>query len=440
MLAAVLGSLVAGASAASAVPTHLPILALEDSNGLASPPPPLRDWPSNFSAFNPSLLPVGLAEALVFFRVSNMHFCHDGSWRDRMREQTHLRSYIGVATLDAASLATSDARVLSGASALFRSEGEACERRDWLEAGGGIAGTFSGPEDPRAVWSPRTPRAPWLLTSAWSADCRTLGMHLIRLPPTAKAASAAAAAEATAAAVRPALQQVPLTVTGWPAGAPMKSPDREPLQKNWLPFVHDGTLYAEYSIEPRVVLRIDPYSGECTLVGRCGHICSATCPSGLGNKAKADATADGPPAEAGTVFASFPPLATLAHEHGRVSGGAPPVHVPEYKVYVGLAHVKASKQSPRLLGTSRMPYRHVFYAFADEPPFDVVAAGESFVLPEPPPPPGGRRVKPTVQFAAGMMLAPGGRDLLISYSVRDCGARVLRRRLEEVLTDLGIGG
>ena len=87
-----------------------------------------------------------------------------------------------------------------------------------------------------------------------------------------------------------------------------------------------------------------------------------------------------------------------------------------------------------------MPYLHVFYAFSDAPPFDVVAAGEPFVLPEPQKKAaGGKKAAPTVQFAAGMMLVDDGRELLISYSVRDCGARVMRKRVDEVLSELGLG-
>ena len=245
-------------------------------------------------------------------------------------------------------------------------------------------------------------------------------MHLIKLP-------------APGDRVRDAVE-VALFVDGWPERAPLAHPDTEPIHKNWLPFVHFGELFLEYAIEPRVVLRVDAHTGRCVLVG-------------VANEAPDDAadSCTDPPAAAkraegldGGAFASFPPLARLTATYGRVSGGAPPVHVPAHRAYIGLAHVKASKDQPHLLGTSQMRYRHLFYAFDDTPPFAVRAAGTPFVLPEPPTERGGRAGTPTVQFAAGMVLTSEGEELLISYSVRDCGARVARVRLDEVLRDVGL--
>ena len=63
-----------------------------------------------------------------------------------------------------------------------------------------------------------------------------------------------------------------------------------------------------------------------------------------------------------------------------------------------------------------------------------VYARRPFVMPEP----ALADRTPTVQFAAGMSLGSGGDDLLVSYSVRDCGARVARVRLDEVLRDVGL--
>ena len=400
---------------------------------LASASPTLATWAANFSLFNPSLLPLGGeagrdGAALVFFRVSNMHFCRDGSWRDRLAQQTHLRSYLGAATLDTQSLTVSNPLVLRAATELFRTEGTECAASTWVPAGGGMSGTFSGPEDPRAFWSPGpSPRAPWLLTSVWSRDCTALRMHLIKFHP--RIQFAAADEQPTSQLTAPPPVELPLVVADWPDNAPLPHPMSEPIQKNWAPFVHDGRLYAEYSIEPHVVLLIDPANGRCVPVSRSRSpdevdSCSADDAAGRTEAA----------AEAGGAFSSFAPLARLSASHGRVSGGVPPLHLPVQHAYLGLAHLKASRELPHFLGTSQMPYKHLFYAFADTPPFRIIAAGRPFVMPEP----ALADRTPTVQFAAGMSLGSGGDDLLVSYSVRDCGARVARVRLDEVLRDVGL--
>ena len=45
--------------------------------------------------------------------------------------------------------------------------------------------------------------------------------------------------------------------------APLTGHGDERVQKNWLPWVEDGTLLALYGYEPLVVLRIDPDTGRC---------------------------------------------------------------------------------------------------------------------------------------------------------------------------------
>ena len=386
-----------------------------DPATLLHAPAVVRSARSNFSTFNPALLamPDG-ASSLCFFRISNAHFCPqaDGtpprdSWRDSVRLQAHIRSFIGVAQLNAHSwLLLGQGLVIRPLGELFRSEGDSCASR--IDAGDGALGTFSGPEDPRPFWSPATPHAPWLLASAWSADCRSLRMHLIKMAPPSDGGSSAGA-DQMASMMGGSPTQLPLIVDGWPTGpyAP-PHPSAEPIQKNWLPFVHGQQVYAEYAVEPHVVLRVDAATGQCeplaggTNIGYSSH-----------------------------GFVSFAPLARLAAEYGRVSGGASPIHLPAHRVYLGLAHVKASRTNSHLTGTARMPYRHLFYAFEDAPPFAMTAAGEPFVLPEPPRPGGS-----TVQFAAGMALDATGRQLTISYSVLDCGARLTHMPLTEVLTSI----
>ena len=384
---------------------------------LNNAPPALVAAPSNFSSFNPSLIVSEGADAetqslLIFFRVSNMHFCPGlparTSWRDSMRLQTHIRSYLAAAELDALTFEPrAAATVLREASSLFRTEGEACAAR--IDAGVGVHGTFSGPEDPRAFWSPTSPH-PKLLVPAWTDNCSRLRMHIVTLPH-----SVAGGGSVGRVGSEP--SHVALFVDEWPARATMPDPETEPIQKNWLPFVHGGTVWLEYSIEPRVVLLVNEASGRCVpVLPRCA--------------AAAAGRRDCPTTHA--LFPSFPPLARLAAEYGRVSGGAPPVHLREHGAYLGLAHVKESRRAPEDIGTARMVYRHVFYAFEDSPPFAVIAAGVPRTLPQS----DGRA--PTVQFAAGMALDRTGTQLIVSYSVHDCGVQLARLQLDAVLRDVGL--
>lgn len=268
------------------------------------------------------------------------------------------------------------------------------------------------------------PRAPWLLTSAWSYDCRRLRVHLIKLPSLAPSHAAATTADVEpsqsvlpcplGAARWP--QQTPLMVKQWPAASLLPHPEVKPVQKNWLPFVHGEELLVEYSIEPHVVLRVDVASGACVPV-----------------------VAGRPP------FTTSPPLARLSEEVGRVSGGAAPLHLPAHGVYLGMAHTKPERTMPQLLGTARMPYRHLFYAFEDRHPFAVVAVGTPtaltpVVLPEARGADGGGSGSSPagVQFVGGMALSTTGADLTISFSSRDCGVRLASIPLNAVLKSVGI--
>lgn len=421
---------------------------------------------ANFSCFNPALLATPLwhstarkshadndncAALLLFFRVSNMHFCPGSgreSWRDSVRQHTHIRSYLAAARMEAVASAgwpptlLSDPQIMEDATNLFRSEGSTCRHR--IDVGNGAHGTFSGPEDPRPFWSPEPLPVPWLLVSAWSDDCRRLGMHLVKLPANAYPHELYLRKKTTTAPTPPATSegpstasQLPLTVSSWPerASPALAHPEAQAVQKNWLPFVTSrGELLVVYSIEPHVLLHVDPHTGRCEPL----HTGEAIIGGG------------------GGPFASFPPLARLAASVGRVSGGAPPIWLPAHRLYLGLGHVKDERAAPQHIGTAYMVYRHVFYAFRDAFPYAVVAAGTPFVLPEPAlqsssadkkvvnePTAGSTypthpRNGTTVQFAAGMALSPDGGDLLVSYSTLDCGVRLARLSLEDVLADLSI--
>lgn len=387
-----------------------------DPSSLAHAPEPTR----NYSSFNPSLL-VDNDSVLVYFRVSNMHFCgSSASWRENMFLQTHLRSFLGHVKLDRQSWQPlSPAVVLRSATSLFRS-GDACFHR--VDLGGGSSGTFSGPEDPRPVWSTGTmPRTPWLLVSAWSEDCTRLRPHLIKLNAAGGGGGGGGGdggGGVGGGGYDP--RQLPLVVSEWPSESNVEHPESQLLQKNWVPFSHEGSLLAEYSIEPHVVLRIDPESGRCAPV----------LPRGIAT------SAHGAMGGSEATFPSFTPLARIAAEYGRLSGGVPPLHLPSHHVYLGYCHTKASRSMPQYLGTSSMVYKHLFYAFEEAPPFAVIAAGPLHTLPEPPS--RAERTMPTVQFAAGMIHDEATGDLVISYSTMDCGAHLTRVPMESVLRATGL--
>ncbi len=402
-----------------------------DPSSLRDPPPALAREPQNFSSFNPSLLPGRSAgdPLSVFFRVSNMHFCRCGAfvrdtWRDSVRAQHHITSYLAAVDLEPTTLEVlSPPTVLRRATELFRTEGSSCDR-GLLPGLDGVHATFSGPEDPRPIWSPGPPpRAPWLLASVWSERCDRLRVHLIKLAPKGGAGKWG----------RRSATQVPLVVDGWFGAlewpkewAPHRHPEEVPMQKNWLPFVRGGELLVEYSLEPHVVLRVDASTGRCA-------------PGG------------------GARPPSFGPLRALSDAHGLVSGGAPPVLIrsgpsghplffPEGEVYVGIAHYKAG--ASELLGSARMAYRHLFYAFSASPPFAMSAISDPFVLPQPNATElgdggsgcdgGEAGGAPTVQFASGLVLDPAGTHLLVGYSALDCGARVSRFPLADMLRGMMI--
>jgi hypothetical protein len=240
----------------------------------------------NCSSFNPSLVPdTAHGRLLVFFRVSNIHFC-DGaeppriSWRDSMRAHTHIRSSLALGQLDPSTLRPlGAATMLRAATSLFPGDGERCAHR--IDVGDGASGTFSGPEDPRAFWGPGTQAAPWLLVSAWSRDCSRVDMHLVRLPAAALldddgggggvgdgnggggggddgggGGGDGGGGDGGGTAGLP--TQVELRVARWSRSLSVPPPATQPLQKNWSPFVHGDALLVERSLEPLLRPNPDP--------------------------------------------------------------------------------------------------------------------------------------------------------------------------------------
>ena len=94
-------------------------------------------------------------------------------------------------------------------------------------------------------------------------------------------------------------------------------------EKNWVPFEWRGHLYVEYSLEPRLVLSVNP------------------------------STAVGTPL---LPVTSAPAVAAWVKRLGPVSGGTPAVELPGHGVYLALAHVKLFKKKGSRTATSSMMY------------------------------------------------------------------------------------
>ena len=240
-----------------------------------------------------------------------------------------------------------------------------------------------------------------LLVSAWADDCGSNAMHLVKLPPALDELAATARRLAT-----------------WRRRARWRSSCARGPRDRALP-------------HPRsVAVQKNPPPSLCTRAACSSSIRSSrtSCSPSTRRRARARRS---PRAAA----PSHPALAAVQARWGRVSGGAPPLLLARHGVYLGLAHAKRERgEFAADVGTRRMVYRHLFYAFAARPPFEVVAAGAPFALPQPA---GGRR-PPTVQFAAGLALDEAAAELLVTYGVLDCGMHATRVALGRVLEDLGI--
>ena len=342
------------------------------------------------ASFNPSILPVHPPDSSsafwIFWRISNMNFCAPNvHWRQVLQREQRVRSFVAVGQIKPPSSSTELA--VKGV-LLPLGQGEGAQCTSGFDLGNGKLGSFGGVEDPRPIDGVHQQQAPWLLVSVWSAGCSRLQMHLSKLAFTSSN-------ELTVDV------SLPLQVRNWDQMEHIvPNPNSEPIQKNWVPFVHRAQLLVEYSIEPRIVLHVDPATGVCT-----PHT---------------------------QLPSSFPSLVELTKHYGRISGGAAAVLLSDPNVYLGLAHVKDAKRTPELLGSNKMIYRHLFYAFEAKPPFKVIAAGQPFVFNT-----GHGGDTPTVQFSSGMTLDAGGK-LLVTFSELDCGGHMAQFDLCDVLIALAL--
>jgi hypothetical protein len=160
------------------------------------------------------------------------------------------------------------------------------------------------------------------------------------------------------------------------------------IEKNWMPWVHEGQLYISYSLCPHRVLRCDDRDGRCVLV-------------------------------ATTRIPSCDKRLRGSSQWVAVDGGS----------LVGVAHVTrtmgGSERATRNVSID-LRYEHVFVQAAAEPPFELRFVSPAFTFP---------RLYGTdvdyVQFCAG--LAVNGRWAELSLGVGDCGAISVSMPTRELL-------
>ena len=183
-------------------------------------------------------------------------------------------------------------------------------------------------------------------------------------------------------------------------------------QRSWSPFVSGGKLYAEASVEPRLVLRVDTETGVC----------------------RPSANDSAPPARL-----PFPPARALQEATSAQLRPGPPalkLTLPGGRqAFIGLGHFSRPLPGKRALRL----YHHVWYVFAPRPPFQLLGIGRPFMFPT---------ELGYVQFASGLLLQrasaghdPGGNGTLqISFGEQDCEARRAAVALDAVLADVRLDG
>lgn len=161
------------------------------------------------------------------------------------------------------------------------------------------------------------------------------------------------------------------------------------VEKNWMPFEHNGRLHVTYSVNPHVVLTVNTATGQC-----------------------ADAHV--------TWSGEFT-------RPGALRGGSPWVRIATADGPMCLSVVHWTR---RVMG-----YRKYFHAFALmrlSPPFPIVHIGQDFRF---------QQVfgdtRDFVQFCSGLALADD-RTLVLSYGVADCEACLASVDLDSVLASAGL--
>ena len=147
------------------------------------------------------------------------------------------------------------------------------------------------------------------------------------------------------------------------------------MEKNWCPFVHEATVHLVYSPKPHIILKLDPATGMCNVVGK-----------------------------------SNPDIP------GEQRGGTNPLLI--HEGYLSCVHER--------IELPHLHYLHRFVLFAPSTPFLVRGISEAFVFN-----PDGKQ---SVEFASSALL--DGDDILIGYGEYDCCAKLARIKVSEVMATL----
>lgn len=175
-------------------------------------------------------------------------------------------------------------------------------------------------------------------------------------------------------------------------------------EKNWTPFLHQGTLYLSYRLEPHV----GPPS-RSNLSWASGPpsahwaLCSAVLRCNWGS---------------GSCDVAHHTNSTAAWAHHRTSlrmgarGSSPAVLLRGFSTFLGIAHFR----------TQSGVYEHCFYEFGATPPFVMLRSSGRFVF----------NASSRIQFVAGMYKL---RDsLVVSYGVGDVAAMETRIPISAALS------
>jgi predicted GH43/DUF377 family glycosyl hydrolase len=150
----------------------------------------------------------------------------------------------------------------------------------------------------------------------------------------------------------------------------LDSPNKIHRQKNWSMFEYNKELYAEYSINPHVVFKINPSNG--------------------------------------TIISIFGNINDDINDEHSLRGGACPILIDNF--YLGIGHCRRNGH-----------YLHFFYIFENKPPFDILGITTFFKLD------GDEKI----QFVTGLSLY---KDIIyVSYGVNDCFNRMSNFHLDDIL-------
>ena len=189
------------------------------------------------------------------------------------------------------------------------------------------------------------------------------------------------------------------------------------VEKNWVPFVRNGTLLFSYSLDPHVILRIQPEELEAALTAAEGaHV------AGAEEARLASSLALEADVVHVTRFASADESAQPSRPSMR--GGTPPVRIGGRHVAFMHAVYKRPCQPPQCRGnTHQSLYTVAAYAFASSPPYAIEAISPPFML-------GGH----TTPYPIGLVATK--KHLLLSYGVADRDWHIAKLSREELLATL----